>query len=205
MDSYLTAYPVVEESHKLNKKECVLITAATSTVGHAAIQYAQNLGLNPIGTTRSGDKAAKLKEITGIKDVIVTKKENLVQRVDEITQGKGVSLIFDPIGGQTITDLANVAAPGATIIEYGVIAGMKAPLPVPQLPGKGLTIKGFAVDQISANANKRKAAADYILQGVKKEKFKPLVAAQFSLNDYQAAYRQLMANDKLGRVVLTTD
>lgn len=200
---YLTAYPLVEHGHELKKGDYVLITAATSTVGHAAIQYAQNLDLIPIGTTRSGAKAKKLKEITGIKDVIVTKKENLVKRVDEITNGKGISLIFDPIGGKTVTDLANIAAPGTSIIEYGVIAGMRAPLPVPQLLGKGLSIQGFAVDQISASPSKRKAAAHYILQGVKEGKFKPLLAAQFSLTDYQAAYRQLMANDKLGRVVLT--
>lgn len=202
---YLTAYPIIEHSSNWQKNEYVLITAATSTVGHAAIQYVKHLGLIPIGTTRSSKKAALLKKITGIKDVIVTSQENLVKRVKKITGGKGVVLVFDPIGGNSVTDLATVAAPGATIVEFGVIAGMKAPLPVPQLIGKGLTIQGFAVTQISANPARRKQAVDYILKAIKDGKIKPLVAAKFKLADYPAAYRQLKTNDKLGRVVLTAN
>lgn len=202
---YLTAYPIIEHRKSFHQHDYLLIMAATSTVGHAAIQYAQNLGLIPIGTTRSPQKAALLKKITGIKDVIVTTQENLVKRVNEITAGKGVALVFDPIGGKTITDLATVAAPGASIIEYGVIAGMQALLPVPQLLGKGLTIQGFAVDQISANQARRQAAVDYILKAIKAGQIKPLVAAKFKLTDYQAAFKQLIKNDKLGRVVLTLE
>jgi NADPH:quinone reductase-like Zn-dependent oxidoreductase len=202
---YLTAYPLVEHGRSLAKGSYVLIMAATSTVGHAAIQFAQALGLKPIGITRSEEKAAKLREITGLADIIVTKKEKLTDKVMQITDGKGVSLVLDPIGGSGVTDLANVAAPGGVIVEYGVIGGMNAPLPVPQLIGKGLTIQGFSVNQISDNPQRRQAAVDFILQQIEQGKVKPLVAAEYALADYQAAFKQLIKNDKLGRAVLTTD
>lgn len=206
---YLTAYPIVEHLRGQETDEgsreggYVLITAATSTVGHAAIQLVRHLGFEPIGTTRSAEKAEALKKLTGIKEVIVTTEENLVERVNAITNGQGDRLVFDPIGGKSITDLAAVAAPGASIIEYGVIGGMGAPLPVPLLIGKGLSIQGFAVNQISDNPVRRTEAVDYILDGVRQGWLSPLVAQTFDLSDFEAAYRQLRKNDKLGRVVLT--
>lgn len=200
---YLTAYPIVEHLRGSDKGGYVLITAATSTVGHAAIQLVRHLGFEPIGTTRSAEKAEALKKLTGIKEVIVTTEENLVERVDAITGGQGVRLVFDPIGGKSITDLAAMAAPGAAIVEYGVIGGMEAPLPVPLLLGKGLSIEGFAVNQISDNPARRAEAVDYLLDGVRQGWLSPLVAQTFDLEDFEAAYRQLQKNDKLGRVVLT--
>lgn len=200
---YLTAYPIVEHLRGSDRGGYVLITAATSTVGHAAIQLVRHLGFEPIGTTRSAEKAEALRGLTGIKEVIVTTEENLVERVNAITGGQGARLVFDPIGGKGITDLAAVAAPGATIIEYGVIGGMAAPLPVPLLIGKGLSIQGFAVNQISDNPSRRAEAVDYLLDGVRQGWLSPLVARTFDLSDFEAAYRQLRKNDKLGRIVLT--
>lgn len=200
---YLTAFPVVEQRKNLPAGAYVLITAATSTVGHAAIQYAQNLGLKPIGTTRSAAKAKLLQQATGIKNVIVTSQEDLNKRVQTITHQQGVSLILDPIGGSTVPTLAKAAAPGGIIIEYGVLGGLKAQLPVAQLLGKGLTITGFTVDQISAHPQRRIKAVNFILDALRKGQLKPLIAAVFPLNKYRAAFDQLQKNDRLGRVILT--
>ena len=83
--------------------------------------------------------------------IIITGEADLRERINSLTAGQGVSLIFDPLGGDTITDLAEAAAPQAMIIEYGVINGLEAPLPVSQLIGKGLTIRGWAVSEVVEN------------------------------------------------------
>lgn len=92
---YLTAYPV----HQVKKGDFVLIPAATSTVGHAAIQYALFNQAVPIGTTRSAAKAQLLKQETGIEHVIVTSQDDLTDRVQAITNNHGIDFCFDPIGG----------------------------------------------------------------------------------------------------------
>lgn len=198
---YLTAYPV----HEVQKGDYVLLPAATSTVGHAAIQYALDKGAIPIGTTRSAAKADILQKETGIKHVIVTTQCDLEKEIQKITDGHGVDFTFDPIGGKSITSLANASAYLGKIIEFGVIGGLQAPLPVGQLLGKGLTIKGFTVNEISSSNEKRQEATQYVLDRIKKGSFTPLVAKTFALNDYQAAFKQLQTNNLLGRVVITTE
>lgn len=198
---YLTAYPV----HQVRKNDYVLLPAATSTVGHAAIQYALANGAIPIGSTRSAEKATTLKKETGIHHVIVTSESDLSQEVQKITQGHGVDFTFDPIGGQSITTLADSSAYLGRIIEFGVIGGIEAPLPVGQLLGKGLTIKGFTVNEITADSSKRQQATKDVLDGVNNGSFTPLVAKTYALKDYQAAFEQLQGNNLLGRIVITTE
>ncbi|MCH3921607.1 zinc-dependent alcohol dehydrogenase family protein [Limosilactobacillus sp.] len=201
---YLTAYPIAVTNPQLTHGY-VLITAATSTVGHAAIQIAQARGLEVIGTTRSAAKAKLLKEETGIENVIVSGQDDFVKSIQQMTNGHGIDIAFDPIFGQTITELADAMAMGGHIIEYGVIAGMEAPMPVPQLLGKGLTIKGYSVSEVVDHSEIRQTASQYVLDHITAGDFTPLIAKEFPLADFKAAFDQLAKNDLLGRVILTMD
>ena len=91
------------------------------------------------------------------------------------------------------------------MIEYGVMGGFKAPLPVGELISEGLSIKGYAVSQTVDFTDRRQQAVDYVTQRIVKHEFKPLVAATFSLNNYQAAFKALENRQKMGRIVITTD
>lgn len=95
---YLTAYPVYSQSN-LKSGDYVLIIAGTSAVGQAAIDLARELGAIPIVTTRSRRKAAQLRQLKQLNHVIISNEEDLVTRISEITAGKGVQFIFDPIAG----------------------------------------------------------------------------------------------------------
>ncbi|MFV0559021.1 MAG: zinc-dependent alcohol dehydrogenase family protein [Enterococcus sp.] len=198
---YLTAAPI-QLYGNLEIGDYAVITAGTSTVGNAAIQYVTASGATPIATTRSRKKAEILQTNTGIKDVIITSEENYLSRINEITQGKGSKLVFDSIGGTFIDDLASGMTNGGTIIEYGVLGGLEAPLPVSQILSKGLSIRGFAVNEIVENEELFSKATDYVLSQIENGVFKPKIAATFSLEDYQAAFEQLIKNDKLGRIIL---
>lgn len=201
---YLTSAPIHLYGN-IKSGDYVIVTAGTSTVGNAAIQYIVANGAIPIATTRSRKKAEVLKENTGIKDVIITSEEDYLSRINEITQGKGTKLAFDSIGGKFITEIADGMAAGGIIIDYGVLGGLEAPLPVPQLLGKGLTIRGFAVNEIVEDRKLLSSATDYVLTQIKMGTFQPKIAATFPLENYQAAFEQLIKNDRVGRIILTAN
>lgn len=201
---YLTAYPIYSVG-RVKKGDFVVITAATSTVGNAAIQYVMDAGAIPIGTTRSTDKAEALKKVSGIEHVIVTEKESYMDRISEITDGKGTNIAFDAIGGDFIIDIADGMAQGGIIFEYGILGGGTGPLPIGQLIGKGLYIHGYAVNEIADNEKTRNEATKFILDRIISGQFKPLVAKNFPMSEYVAAFEQLDKNDLIGRIVLVTD
>lgn len=119
---YLTAYPVYSQSN-LKSGDYVLIIAGTSAVGQAAIDLACELGAIPIVTIRSRRKAAQLRHLKQVEHIVISSEEDLKVAVGTITGGKGVQFIFDPIGGNTLPDLLQVASVGTKIYEYGILGG----------------------------------------------------------------------------------
>ena len=123
---YITAYGALVREAGLQKQDFVVITAASSSVGIAAIEITKNQGAIAIAATRTRAKMAQLLAI-GADHVIVTNEEDLVARVKDITAGRGARVIFDPIGGNGLTALAEAAAPSALIFEYGIMADAPTP------------------------------------------------------------------------------
>lgn len=198
---YLTAY-AIRLFGNLKSGDTLLLPAATSTVSHAAIQLAKNRGINVIGTTRSKDKADLLKKESTIDHVIVTSTNNLKNELTKLAPN-GVNAVFDPIGGAEVSTLADILAPQGILIEFGVIGGLDAPLPVADLIGKGLTIRGYAVDELIADKDQLSQATDEILTGIKNGWLQPKVAQTFELTDYKAAFEALKNNQKIGRIIIT--
>jgi NADPH:quinone reductase-like Zn-dependent oxidoreductase len=106
---YLTAYGALIHQGHLAKGDFVLITAASSSVGIAAIEIAKAEGAISIATTRTSKKKAELLAL-GADHVIATEEEDLAARVNEITSGKGARIVFDPIAGKGLEALAAAAA-----------------------------------------------------------------------------------------------
>jgi NADPH:quinone reductase-like Zn-dependent oxidoreductase len=125
----------------MKKGDFVLITAGSSSAGLAAIEIVKTEGAISIVTTRSATKRGELLAL-GADHVIVTDEEDLVARVKHITAGAGTRIIFDPIAGPLLDKLAEAAAPGAIIFQYGWLS--LAPTPFPLVPAlqKALTVRG---------------------------------------------------------------
>lgn len=140
---YITAYgPLVEYGHA-QPGNFVLITAASSSVGYAAIQITKAQGAVAIATTRGTAKKQMLLE-KGADHVIVTNEEDLPARVMEITSGHGVDLIFDAVAGAFLETLANAAAPEAIIFVYGALSPDATTLfPLFLALQKGLKVQGL--------------------------------------------------------------
>src|ERR1700719_3353622 len=114
----------------------VVIPAASSSVGIAAMEIAKTEGAISIATTRKSNKKAELLSL-GADHVIATEEEDIVARVKEITGGKGARVIFDPVGGPFLEKLAEAAAIGGTIFEYGRLSMQPTPFPLTTAIGKG--------------------------------------------------------------------
>ena len=199
---YLTAFGALLEYGGLKKNDSVLITAASSSVGLAAIQITKAAGGVAIATTRGVDKKAFLL-VAGADHVIVTDEENLVEKGMALTSGKGVRLVFDPVAGPLLEQLAAVAAPGGIIFEYGALAPHPTPFPLFPALAKGLTIRGYTLFEIVKNPEMLKRGKEYIYQGLESGSLKPIIDRTFPLTEIAEAHRYMASNQQKGKIVVT--
>src|SRR5215813_6128120 len=200
---YLTAYGALVEIGRLKTGEFALITAASSSVGVAAIQTVKAEGAVSIATTRKKAKRGELLAL-GADHVVVTDEEDLVSRVKDITGGAGARIILDPIGGPLLRQLAEAAAPGAMIVEYGWLSVAETPFPLVPALQKALTIRGYWVAETIMTTPERFARAkSYVYERVNTGEFKPKVAKTFPFDAVVEAYRYMESNEQIGKIVLT--
>ena len=198
---YLTAYGVVEFGG-LKKGQHLLVTAAASSVGLAAIQIAKLVGATSIATTRNKAKAKALAD-AGADFVVNTESEELAQRVQEITGDKGFDLAFDPIAGPGLETLAKAAGQEATIIEYGALDPRPTPYPLFFAIRKGLNIRAYTLFQITTNPERSHHARKFVMDGLSSRVFKPIIAKTFKLDEIVEAHRYMESNEQIGKIVVT--
>ncbi len=199
---YMTAYGALIEYGKLKEKASVLITAGSSSVGLAAIQIVKSVGALAVVTTRGADKKQFLLD-AGADHVIVTDEADLATQTMSITEGKGADIIFDPVAGPFLKKLAQAAAPGATIFEYGALSSEPTPFPLLDALGKGLTIRGYTLFEIVKRAACMARGKQFVYDGLKSGAFKPVIARTFSLDDIVEAHRYMESNRQKGKIVVT--
>lgn len=197
---YLTAYGLIYDG-KLKKGDYVLIPAATAVVGQAAVAIAKSLGAIPIGLSRSADRLQELYDL-GLEHAFVQGSETLAEDLMALTNGHGVDLVFDPIGGDFTTLASQVAALYGHIVEYGVLGGLEIPLNAGDLLGKQLTLTGYTMDKLFNDQSAFDQAKDFVAKGVTAGYFKPIVASVYPFADYKTAYAELQTGRKIGRIVL---
>jgi NADPH:quinone reductase-like Zn-dependent oxidoreductase len=199
---YLTAYGALIHQGHLAKGNFVLITAASSSVGIAAIEIAKAEGAISIATTRTSKKKAELLAL-GANHVIAMEEEDLVARVKEITSGKGARIVFDPIGGKGFEALAAATATGGIIFQYGALSTDPTPFPLFSVLGKQLTIKGYVLFEIVGDPAAFPKAKEYVFKHLASGDFKPRIDKVFPLDKIVEAHRYMESNAQIGKIVVT--
>jgi NADPH:quinone reductase-like Zn-dependent oxidoreductase len=199
---YLTAFGALIEFARITRGDFVVITAASSSVGIAAIEIANAEGAISIATTRTSKKKPVLAEV-GAKHVIATEEEDLVARVNQITGGKGVRVVFDPIGGKGIEQLAQVTAFHGTIYEYGALAPEPTPFPLFTALTKALTVRGYTVRELFVDPRLMAKAEKYVFDHLEKGDFKPRIDRVFPFSQIVEAHRYMESNEQIGKIVVT--
>lgn len=201
---YLTAYGSLVEFGNLTRGDVVVITAASSSVGLAAIQMVNDAGGTSIAITRKADKREGLIH-AGAHHVIVTEHEDMVERINAITNDRGAAIVFDPVGGPYLEKLADIVASEGLIIEYGWLAAGTPVFPVIPAIVKGFRVQGFHVGfHVIAHPKRLQAGIRYVTQHLQSGAFRPLIAEKrFTLDQIVDAYRYMESNEHLGKIVVT--
>jgi NADPH:quinone reductase-like Zn-dependent oxidoreductase len=199
---FVTAYGALVEDAKVTKGDFVIIPAASSSVGLAAIQITNYAGATSIALTRTSAKRQQLLD-AGAAHVIATQELDLVQEVMRITDGKGARVAFDPVGGPTFPKLISALAFQGIVYLYGALSEDVTPLPALDMIGKMLTIKAHNIWLTSGDETRRKAAVAYVLKGLEAGALKPVIDRTFKFDDMVEVHRYLEQNAQFGKIVVT--
>jgi NADPH:quinone reductase-like Zn-dependent oxidoreductase len=199
---YVTAYGGLMDAGEMKRGNHVIITAASSSVGLAAIEIVKAEGGVSIATTRSSKKRQELLD-AGADYVIATGEEDIVARVQEITGGKGADVIFDSIAGKFIETLAKCAAMYGRMVEYGGLSLEPAPFPFRMALKKQLTLRGYTLVQVTADPARREKAVRYVAEKIEAGVFRPRIAKVFrGLEEIEAAQDYMESNAQVGKIVV---
>jgi NADPH:quinone reductase-like Zn-dependent oxidoreductase len=199
---FITVYGAFIEAANLTAGDVVLIPAASSSVGLAAIQLANMVGATPIALTRTGAKRQRLLD-AGAAFVIATEEQDLVAEVMQITEGAGARVVFDPVGGPSFGKLIKAMTTGGMLLVYGALSEEPAQLSYLDLLIKLPTIVGYTIWNTSGDPVRQKAAVEFILAGLASGELKPVIDSTFAFDDIVAAHRYLETNAQFGKIVVT--
>jgi len=199
---YLTAYGALIDIAELAAGDTVLIPAASSSVGIAAMQIARRAGATPIALTRKSDKREALLQL-GAASVIATEEQDLAAEVRKLTGGKGARVVFDPVGGPTVAKLAAAMALRGVLFLYGALSPEPTPVPLMEVLGKSLTIRGYILFEITSDPERLARAKQWVVDGLAAGQLKPVVAKTFPLEEIVDAHRYLESNRQIGKIVVT--
>ena len=201
---YMTAYGALVHFGHLSDGDFVVIPAASSSVGLAAIQMTRAEGATAIAVTRRSAKREELLSL-GAHHVVASEEEDLVQRIREITAGKGARLTFDPVAGPMVEKLAEASAQQGIIFEYGGLSMQPTPFPLWLALRKGLTVRGYTLHEITRDPKLLAEAKRYIYERLADGRFEPKIAKVFPFEQTVEAYRYLESNAQVGKVVISLE
>ena len=198
----LTVQYLFRQTFPLKGGETILFHAAAGGVGLIACQWARALGVTMIGTAGSDAKAALARE-HGCAHTIVYTRENFVERVKEITGGKGVPVVYDAVGKDTFPASLDCLAPRGMFVSFGNASGPVPPVNIMLLTQKGsLYMTRPTLVTYTANRASLNAMAAELFELVRAGKIKPDVRQTFALKDAADAHRALESRKTTGSTIL---
>lgn len=200
---FLTAYDALIRQMRLAAGESVLIHAVSSGVGTAAVQIAHCWGARTFGTSRSADKLSRAAPL-GLDVAIDTSRENFADVVKRETDGRGVDVVLDLVGGPALEGNLQALAPRGRMIVVGLTAGRTAPLDLGMVLSKRLTIVGTALRSrtIEEKAALARDFAREVMPLFAAGRVAPVLDRVFSMAEVGEAQRRMEANLHFGKIVL---
>lgn len=198
----LTVQYLFHRTYPLHGGETILFHAAAGGVGLIACQWAKALGVTMIGTVGSDEKA-ELAKANGCTHTINYNTENFVERVKEITGGKGVSVVYDSIGADTFTGSLDSLAPLGMMVSYGSASGPVPPFGLNELASRGslFITRPTLFTHTAKRADLEEMAADLFAM-VESGKVKIDINQRYALADVAQAHRDLESRKTTGSTIL---
>ena len=188
-----TAWHVLISRGHLHAGQSVLIQAAGSGIGSAAIQVAKLAGATIFATASSDQKLERAKAL-GAHHLINYSKDNFAERVMQMTEGKGVDVVMEHIGGEVFTRSLQCLKRNGIIVTVGAHAGEVVQFDIIPFFRRELTLTGSK----NAPVTELRAVMDLVAQG----KLKPVIHRTFPLAEAAEAHRVVDSREIFGKVVL---
>jgi NADPH:quinone reductase-like Zn-dependent oxidoreductase len=207
-ETFITAHDALFTQAGLHMGERVLIHAAASGVGTAAIQVAHAAGAAVYGTSRTADKLERIRELNLGLDASVAVGDTpakFVEAVQDWTTGAGVDVILDLVGGSYFS--ANLDALGSRgrLVCVGTMAGAKSEIDLGLLLRKRVTIIGTMLRgrSIEEKAEATRLFASSVLPLVSRGAIRPVIDRAYPLDEIRDAHERMESNLSFGKIVLT--
>jgi NADPH2:quinone reductase len=201
--NYQVAYHIFNDAVRLHGGQSVLVHAAAGGMGNALIDLAKAAGLTVIGVA-GGEAKARFARDLGADHVIDRKAENVAARVAEITGGRGVDAIVDPVAGPSIPGNVALLAPCGVLVIYGGLGG-KAPLDLEQTlraRGNSPAIRHFTIHTWDRLVAERRAGMRAVIDLLAAGKLNPRIHARLPLAEAARAHEMLESGAVLGKLLL---
>ena len=198
----LTVQYLFRQTYPLKAGETILFHAAAGGVGLIACQWARALGVTMIGTVSSDAKAQLAREY-GCTHTIIYTRENFVERVKELTGGKGVPVVYDSIGKDTYKGSLDCLAPLGYFVSFGSASGPLPPIEAAEFANRGSLF--FTRPTLFSYIAKREwldTMAAELFDVIASGKVKTSVRQRYALEDVADAHRALEGRKTTGSTVL---
>jgi len=205
-EAFITAHDALVTLAAMHAGDVVLIHAVGSGVGLAAVQLVKALGGVPVGTARSEDKIARAKQLGLTHGAVLHEDlQPLAGHVHHWTDGRGVNVVLDLVGGPYLPASIECAAPLSRVILIGLLAGRSATLNLGAILNKRVMVRGTV---LRARPPAEKAAATQaferdVIPLLERGAVKPVIDRVFPLDHIREAHARMESNASFGKIVVT--
>ena len=197
----LTSQYLINESFQLKKHHTALVHAAAGGVGQILCQWANKIGARVLGTISTKEKELIAME-NGCDYTINYVKEDFVKKVFEITDNKGVDVIYDSVGKNTFQKGIGCLAPKGRIVSFGISSGPIEPININQLRSFSGSIATGGLNTYIKDSSEMQKNADAFFKMIMNKDIKINIDKVFSIDDIQEAQMMLENRHSTGSIVL---
>ena len=202
MTKGITTFYLLHKTYPVKSGEDILFHAAAGGVGQIFGQWAKSLGCNVIGTVGSDEKIENAKQ-NGYDHVINYNKDNFAEKVKEITEGKGLSVVYDGVGKNTFDGSIECLKLRGMLVSFGNASGPLDPVNVAKsIQPKGLYLTRPSIMQYTTTREELDEAANKVFEMASSGKVKVKISKKYSLKDIAQAHKDLESRVLTGPAVI---
>ena len=202
MTKGLTTFYLLHKTYPVKSGETILFHAAAGGVGQIFGQWAKTLGCKVIGTVGSDEKIDKAKSY-GYDHIINYNKENFSEKVLEITNGKGVSVVYDGVGKNTFERSLKCLSIRGMMVSFGNASGALSPIDVPKLlQPKGLYFIRPSMQQYLSKKEEIDEGAKILFEKIGSGKVKIEIFKKYKLENIVEVHKDLESRKILGPAII---
>lgn len=197
--NYITAYQALTRVGQVKQGQSVLVSGASGSLGHALIQTARALGAVPIGVVSSSAKVQRAID-AGAEQVIDLSRYSLVRAVQAATDGQGVDLAMDVVGGEVLGQLLLAVKTRGSVVSIGFAGSTEASIDVTDVVIRETRLLGYDA-HLETDEDVEVALAQiqaFIARGL----LRPAIDSTYPLEQFEQAYQRLTSRHATGTIIL---